>query len=362
MANHHTRQIPKLSAEDRRTLEYWARCSTTGEAMALRARIVLGSAAGSSDAALAEELDSTRATVGKWRRRFLDRGMEGLLDEPRSGAPRRIGDAEVEFVVRETLESPRPGAGRWSTRSMADRCGTSSSTVARIWQDFALQPHRDEMFELCLEPEFEPQVRDILGLYLHPPERAVVVCAAERSQTDAMDPARPTPSARPGLPEGRTDDRRRLRAISQIRELDIATNQAAVEWSERHRAVDFRKFLTGIGMVVPAGLEFHLVLDNFGTHKAAMIHDWLAASPRFHLHLTGTSGAWISQVEHWYANLPEPRGRHGKARGTQGLEEAIEGYLAAQIQNQKPFIWAKSADQIVDSLENDAQILLRQEA
>lgn len=344
MANHHTRQIPKLSAENRRALEYWARCSTTGEAMALRARIVLGSAAGRSDAALAEELGSTRATVGKWRRRFLDRGMEGLLDEPRSGAPRRIGDAEVEFVLRETLEAPRPGAKQWSTRSMADHCGVSPSTVARIWQDFALQPHRDEMFELRLEPVFEPQVRDILGLYLHPPERAVVVCAAERSQTDAMDATQPKPSVRPDLPDGRTDDRRRLRAISQIRDLDIATSQVTVEWSKRHRAVDFRKFLGDIGMVVPAGLEFHLVLDNFGTHEAAIIHDWLAAYPRFHLHLTGTSGAWISLVERWYSNLPEPQVRHGTRRSTQGLEESIDEYLAVRNGNPQPFIWTKSAD------------------
>ena len=177
MANHHTREIPELAADARRALEYWAQHSTTGEAMALRARIVLGSAAGRSDAALAEELGTTRATVGKWRRRFLEGGMDGLLDEPRSGAPRRIGDAKIEFVVRETLEAFRPGAKQWSTRTMASRCGASPATVARIWQDFALQPHRDETFGLCLEPVFEPQVRDILGLYLDPPERAVVLCA-----------------------------------------------------------------------------------------------------------------------------------------------------------------------------------------
>lgn len=351
MANHHTRQIPGLTADDRRALEYWAQHSTTGEAMALRARIVLGTAAGRSDAALAEELGTTRATVGKWRRRFLERGMEGLLDEPRSGAPRRIGDAKIEFVVRETLEAFRPGAKQWSTSTMASRCGASPATVARIWQDFALQPHRDETFGLCLEPVFEPQVRDILGLYLDPPERAVVLCAAEQSETDGMASTQPMPSGRPSLPGGRTEDRR-LRAYSQIRDLDIVANRVTVQWSKRHRAVDFRKFMKGIGTDVPAGLEFHLVLDNFGTHKAAMIHDWLAAYPRFHLHLTATSGAWISRVEHWYANLPEQQVGHGTPRDTQGLEDAIEKYLAVQSGNSRPFIWTKSADQIVNSLES----------
>lgn len=351
MANHHTRRIPKLTADDRKALEYWAQHSTTGEAMALRARIVLGTAAGRSDAALAEELGSTRATVGKWRRRFLDRGMEGLLDEPRSGAPRQIGDAKVEFVVRETLEASRPGTMHWSTRSMASRCGTSPSTVARIWQDFALQPQRDETFKLRLEPVFEPQVQDILGLYLDPPERAVVVCAVEQSQTDAMDSTQPMPTARPGLPEGRTEDRRRLQASSQIGELDIAASRVTVQWSKRHRRVEFHKFLNAIGTTVPPGLEFHLVLDNFGTHKAAMIHDWLAAYPRFHLHLTATSGAWISKVEYWYANLPEQEARHETPRNAQGLEEAIEEYLAVQSGTSHPFIWTKSVEQIVDPLQ-----------
>lgn len=349
MANHHTRQIPELTADDRRALEYWAQHSTTSEAMALRARIVLGTAAGRSDAALAEDLGSTRATVGKWRRRFLDQGMEGLLDEPRSGAPIQIGDAKVELVVRETLEASRPGAQHWSTRSMASRCGASPSTVARIWQDFALQPHRDETFKLCLEPVFEPQVRDILGLYLDPPERAVVVCAAEPSQTDGTDFTQPMPSARPGQPDGRTEDRWRLQAFSQIRELDIAASRVTVNWSKRHRTVEFHKFLNAIGTTVPPGLEFHLVLDNFGTHKAAMIHDWLAAYPRFHLHITATSGAWISKVEHWYANLLEHQFRHETPRNAQGLEEAIEKYLAVQSGTSHPFIWTKSVAQIVNS-------------
>lgn len=349
MANHHTRQIPELTADDRRALEYWTQHSTTGEAMALRARIVLGTAAGRSDAALAEDLGSTRATVGKWRRRFLDQGMEGLLDEPRSGAPIHIGDAKVELVVRETLEASRPGAQHWSTRSMASRCGASPSTVARIWQDFALQPHRDETFKLCLEPVFEPQVLDILGLYLDPPERAVVVCAAEQSQTDGTGTTQPLLSAQPGQPDGQTEDRRRLQAFSQIRELDVAASRVTIQWSKRHRTVEFHKFLNAIGTTVPPGLEFHLVLDNFGTHKAAMIHDWLAAYPRFHLHITATSGAWISKVEHWYANLPEHQFRHETPRNAQGLEEAIEKYLAVQSGTSHPFIWTKSVAQIVNS-------------
>lgn len=343
MANHHTREIPELTADARRALEYRAQYSTTSEAMALRARIVLGSAAGRRDATLAEELSSTRATVGKWRKRFLERGMEGLLDAPRSGAPRRIGDAKVELVVRETLEASRPGVKHWSTRSMADHCGASPATVARIWQDFALQPQLDETFGLCLESVFEPDVRDILGLYLDPPERAVVVCAAEPSQTGAVDSGEPMPAVRPVPPEGRTDGRR-LQSFSQIRELDVAASRVTFQPPKRHRTVDFRKFLKRVGTEVPAGLEFHLVLDNFGTHKAAMIHDWLAAYPRFHLHLTATRGAWISRVEHWYASLPERQVGQGTHRETQGLAEAIEAYLAVRSGNSQPFIWTMSAD------------------
>lgn len=352
MANHHTRQIPKLTADDRRGLEHWVRDSTTSEVMALRARIVLGSAAGRNDSSLAEELGSTRATVGKWRRRFLARGMEGLLDEPRPGAPRRVGDDVVERVVRETLEAPRLGSKHLSTRSMAARCGLSPSTVSRIWQDFGLQPHREETFQLCEEPLFEPKVRDILGLYLHPPERAVVLCVAEQLQAEATNPSQPMSSMQPDFPERRTDDQWERRSSRLITALEDATVQRITKWSKRHRTVDFRKFLNGIGTAVPTGLEFHLVLDNFRTHKAAMIHDWLALYPRFHLHITATSGAWISLVKRWFADLPEQQIRHGTPRYTQELEEAIEGYLAVQNENPQPFIWTKSAEQIVNSLEN----------
>ena len=352
MANHYTRQIPKLTADDRRGLEYWVRDSTTNDGMGLRARIILGSAAGRSDVSLAEELGSTRATVGKWRKRFLARGMEGLLDEPRQGAPRRVGDDVVERVVRETLEAPRLGSKHLSTRSMAARCGLSPSTVSRIWQDFGLQPHREETFQLCEEPLFAPKVRDIMGLYLHPPERAVVLCVAAQSQTEATNPTQPMSSTRPNFRERRTDDHWERRSSRLIAALEDATVQLITRWSKRHRAVDFRKFLNDIGTTVPAGLEFHLVLDNFGTHKAVMIHDWLEAYPRFHLHITATSGAWTSQVKHWFANLPEQQIRHGTPRNTQELEEAIEEYLAGRNENPQPFIWTKSAEQIANSLEN----------
>ena len=352
MANHHTRQIPKLTADDRRGREYWVRDSTTNEVLALRARIVLGSAAGRSDSSLAGELGSTRATVGKWRRRFLARGMEGLLDEPRQGAPRRVGDDVVERVVRETLDAPRLGSKQLSTRSMAARCGLSPSTVSRIWQDFALQPHREEMFQLCEEPLFAPKVRDIMGLYLHPPERAVVLCVAAQSQTEATNPTQPMSSTRPNFRERRTDDQWERRSSRLITALEDATVQFIARWSKRHRAVDFHKFLNGIGTAVPSGLEFHLVLDNFGTHEAAMIHDWLEAYPRFHLHITATSTAWVSQVKRWFADLLEQQIRPGTPRNTQELEEVIEEYVAAQNQNPQPFIWTKSADQIVNSFEN----------
>ena len=352
MANHHTRQIPKLTADDRKGLEYWVRDSTTNEVLALRARIILGSAAGHSDSSLAEELGSTRATVGKWRRRFLARGMEGLLDEARPGAPRRVGDDDVERVVRETLEAPRLGSKQLSTRSMAAHCGLSPSTVSRIWQDFGLQPHREETFQLCEEPLFAPQVRDIMGLYLHPPERAVVLCVAAQPKAEATNPTQPMSSMQPDFRERRTDNHWERRSSSLITALEDATVQLVTKCSKRHPTVDLRKFVNGIGTAVPAGLEFHLVLDNFGTYKAAMIHDWLAPYPRFHLHITATSGAWISLVKRWFADLPEQQIRHGTPHDTQDLEEAIEEYLAVQNQKPQPFIWTKSGEQIVNSLKN----------
>ena len=352
MANHHTREVPKLSREQRSELQRWLRRNKTAQALALRARIVLQSASGKSDQAVASMLGTTRATVGKWRRRFLREGCEGLLDEPRPGAPRRVSDEDVERVVRRTLETLPRGATQWSTRSMARECGLSFATVGRIWRAFALQPHRSETFKLSKDPWFVEKVRDIVGLYLHPPERAVVLCVDEKSQIQALDRTQPVLPLRPGVPRRQTHDYQRNGTTSLFAALNTATGEVIGKCYRRHRSVEFKKFLALIDKAVPADLEIHLVLDNYGTHKTAMIHNWLARRPRYQLHFTPTSASWINQVERWFAEITRQQIRRGSFRSTQALEKAIQEYLAVYNEDPKPFVWTKSADQILESLKN----------
>ena len=351
MANHYTRQIPDLSEAQRQELQRWVRRSKTAQALVLRARIVLETAAGKSDLKVAGELGTTRGTVGKWRRRFLHAGCDGLLDEPRPGAPRTIGDDDVERVVVQTLETIPAGATHWSTRSMAKACGLSAATISRIWRAFGLKPHRCETFKLSRDPLFIEKVRDIVGLYLHPPERAVVLCVDEKPQIQALERSQPVLPMRPGLPERRTHDYRRHGTTSLFAALDVATGEVLGRCFPRHRAVEFRRFLDDIAKAVPEDLDIHLVLDNYGTHKTAMIHDWLVGQPRFHLHFTPTSASWINQVERWFAAITERQIRRGTHRSTTELEQAIEEYLRVHNENSKPFIWTKSADHILESLK-----------
>jgi transposase len=357
MANHHTRAIPRLSSGEREELERWVRRPKTSQALALRARIVLASAAGESDGAVAARLGTTRVTVGKWRRRFVAARCDGLLDEARPGAPRKIGDAEVERVVTMTLESMPPDATHWSTRSMAKASGLSAATVGRIWQAFALKPHRVETFKLSSDPLFIEKVRDIVGLYLHPPERAVVLCVDEKSQIQALDRTQPLLPLRPGLAERRTHDYKRHGTTSLFAALNVATGEVLGQCHRRHRAVEFRKFLRAIDRAVPDDREVHVVLDNYGTHKTAMIHRWLARHPRFHLHFTPTSASWLNLVERWFALLTEKQIRRGTHRSTAQLEKAIAEYLDIYNQDPKPFVWTKTADQILDTLKSYCKVI-----
>ena len=235
---------------------------------------------------------------------------------------------------------------------MAKACGLSAATVSRIWRAFALKPHRYETFKLSRAPLFIEQVRDIVGLYLHPPERAVVLCVDEKAQIQALDRMQPVLPMRPGLPERRTHDYCRHGTTALFAALNVATAEVVGKCYRRHRAIEFRRFLNGIAKAVPEGLDMHLVLDNYGTHKTAMIHDWLARRPQFHLHFTPTSASWINQVERWFAALTEQQIRRGSHRSTSQLEQAIKQYLAVYNENPKPFIWTKSADQIFESLKN----------
>ena len=352
MANHHTRAVPEIDDGQREELERWLRRSKTGQALALRARIVLASAEGERDMGVAARLGTTRETVGKWRRRFIEKGCDGLLDEPRPGAPRTVSDADVERVVAMTLESMPRGATQWSTRSMAKACGMSSATVNRIWRAFGLQPHRTETFKLSADPLFIEKVRDVVGLYMAPPERAVVLCVDEKSQIQALDRTQPMLPLRPGKPARQTHDYKRNGTTSLFAALDIATGEVVGRCYPRHRSVEFRKFLTVIEKAVPKELDVHLVLDNYGTHRTAMIHKWLLRHPRFHLHFTPTSASWLNQIERWFAEITNKQIRRGSYRSTRELVRAIEDYLAVHNEDPGPFVWTKSADDILESLKS----------
>jgi transposase len=339
-----------LTAGERGTLEGWAQRRKTAQALALRARIVLACAEGKSNTAVAASLRLCKPTVGKWRGRFVAQRLEGLLDEPRPGAPRQISDAQVERVITLTLESIPSKATHWSTRLMARRCGMSQSAVSRIWRAFALQPHRSESFKLSHDPLFIEKVRDIVGLYLNPPERALVLCVDEKAQIQALDRTQPLLPMRPGQIERRTHDYERHGTTSLFAALEMASGKVIGECHRRHRAVEFRQFLDTVDAATPAELEVHLILDNYGTHKTPSIQRWLLRHPRYHLHFTPTGSSWINLVERWFATLTERQLRRGAHRSTRELEAALRHYVETYNQDPKPFAWTKTADEILEAV------------
>jgi transposase len=339
-----------LTADEQQALENWVRRPRSAQALALRARMILLCAQEFSNTEVASELRVTKQTVGKWRGRFLEKRLDGLLDETRPGTPRKLSDAEVERVLARTLESAPKNATHWSTRSLAEACGLSHSSVHRIWRAFALQPHRSETFKLSKDPLFIDKVRDIVGLYLNPPDRALVLCVDEKSQIQALDRSQPLLPMRPGQAERRAHDYKRHGTTSLFAALDVKTGQLIGECHRRHRSVEFRQFLDTIDAAVPRRFDVHLVLDNYGTHKTPLIHRWLVKRPRFHLHFTPTGTSWINQVERWFALLTEKRLRRSAFRSTRELEQAIRGYIASHNAQPKPFRWTKTADEILASV------------
>lgn len=339
-----------LSDDERETLERWARRPTSAQALALRCRIVLACAEGGHSNEVAERLGVSRATVGKWRRRFLEQRLEGLHDEPRPGAPRQIGDDAVEAVVVKTLEETPPDATHWSTRSMAKATGMSQSAVSRIWRAFGLKPHLVDTFKLSPDPLFVEKVRDVVGLYVNPPDGALVLCVDEKTQIQALDRTSPVLPLRPGLPERRTHDYVRGGTTNLYAALDVASGKVIADMTERHRAVEFRKFLNLINRNVPEDLDVHLVVDNVSTHKTPEIKKWLLRHPRFHLHFTPTYSSWINLVERWFAELTNKWLRRGTHRSTKELESAITNWIDQWNDEPKPFVWHKSADEILDTL------------
>jgi transposase len=286
-----------LADEEREVLERWARRPKSSQALALRCRIVLAAAVGKSNVEIAAELGCNRLTVGRWRSRFTERRLDGLHDEPRPGKPRSITDDDVERVIVKTLEEQPVGATHWSTRSMAAATGMSQSAVSRIWRAFALKPHQSESFKLSPDPQFIEKVRDIVGLYLNPPEAAVVLCVDEKAQIQALDRSAPVLPLMPGVPERRTHDYLRNGTTNLYAALDVASGQVINEMTPRHRAEEFRRFLNLIDKTVPDGLDVHVVLDNSSTHKAPTIQRWLVRHPRFTFHFTPTYSSWLNLVE-----------------------------------------------------------------
>jgi len=344
-----------VTAEERETLLRWVQRRTTAQALAQRARLVLAAAEGKSNQEIVARLRVTPQTVSKWRRRFLAHRLDGLLDEPRPGAPRQIQDADVERVVTLTLERAPKAATHWSTRSMAKEVGMSQSAVSRIWRAFALQPHRSETFKLSKDPLFIEKVRDIVGLYLNPPDRGLVLCVDEKSQIQALDRTQPLLPMRPGQIERRTHDYQRHGTTSLFAALVVKSGEIVAECHRRHRSLEFRRFLNRIDANTPVGLDVHLTLDNYGTHKTPAIHRWLVRHPRFHVHFTPTGATWLNLVERFFAALTEKQIRRGIYRSTRELETAIERYIEYHNDQPKPFVWTKTADEILESVSRFCQ-------
>jgi transposase len=340
-----------LTDDERRALAGLAGRRRTAQGLARRARIVLLAADGLENKEICARLDVDANSVGKWRRRFAEGRIDGLLDEPRPGRPRAIGDEEIAETIRLTLETTPRGATHWSLRSMAAAVGHAPSTVHRIWQAFGLQPHRVETFKLSKDPLFVEKVRDIVGLYMAPPERALVLCVDEKSQIQALDRTQPVLPMRPGQAERRSHDYTRHGTLSLFAALDIATGKVIGKCFARHRGSEFLRFLREIEANVPLDLDTHLVMDNYATHKTPAIQRWLARHPRWHVHFTPTSASWINQVERFFAELTEKQIRRGVHRSTRELEKAIRDYIDVVNDRPKPFRWTKSADNILASIK-----------
>ena len=339
-----------LSDEERTVLERYVRRGTTAQRLATRAKIVLLCADGMENQKVARRLRTSALTVSKWRRRFAKDRLDGLLDEPRPGAPRTISDDAVEAAIVRTLETTPRGATHWSTRQLAKAVGMGKSSVQRIWHAFGLKPHRTESFQLSKDPLLVEKVRDIVGLYMSPPDNALVLCADEKSQIQALDRTQPLLPLRPGQVERRTHDYERHGTTTLFAALDTLTGKVIGECRARHRAVEFRKFLDLIEDSVPDDLDVHVVLDNYATHKAPIIKAWLAKRPRYHLHFTPTHGSWLNQVERWFGLLTQRQIKRGAHRSVAALKAAIAEFLAAHNDDPKPFVWTKSADDILASI------------
>jgi transposase len=345
------RQPLTVTDDEREVLVRWSRRPKAPHSIAQRARIVLLAADGMTNVAVADKVGINQATVVKWRKRFLARRLDGLVDEPRPGAPRTITDEDVEAVVVRTLEDKPADATHWSTRDLAKRTGISPSSVGRIWHAFGLKPWLTDTFKLSEDPQFVDKVRDVVGLYMNPPVHAVVMCVDEKTSIQALDRTQPILPMRPGQIERRTHDYKRNGVTDLFAALNLATGQVVHQTRPQHRAIEFRKFLDAIDASVPAGLDVHVVLDNSSTHKTPAIHRWLLRHPRFTFHFTPTSSSWLNLVERWFAELTNRMLRRSAHKNVAALTEDLNAWIAAWNDNPRPFVWHKTADQILDGLK-----------
>jgi transposase len=350
--------LPELVLTDleRQTLQGWERRRSTAQALALRSRIVLACAEGVSNMDVVRRLGVSPPTVNKWRRRFIEDRLDGLSDEPRPGAPRTVTDEQVEHVVVTTLEQAPPNNDlHWSTRTMAAATGMSQSAISRIWRAFELKPHVVQTWKLSTDPLFIDKVRDVVGLYLEPPKKAMVLCVDEKSGMQALDRTAPTLPIMPTTPARRTHDYVRHGTTSLFAALDIATGTVIGQHQRRHRHQEFLKFLKTVDASTPADLDLHLVCDNYATHKTPEIKTWLIRHPRFHLHFTPTGSSWLNLVERWFAELTNRKLRRSAHRGIAELEADVEKWIDAWNDDPKPFVWTKTADEILANLARYCQ-------
>jgi transposase len=347
--------VVELTETERAQLESWARRRSSAQALALRSRIVLLADEGLNNTEIAARMGVAVSSARKWRNRFAEHRLDGLLDEPRPGRPRTITDDKVEEVIIKTLETTPKNATHWSTRSMAREVGLTQSAVLRIWKAFGLQPHRQQTWKLSKDPQFIDKVRDIVGLYLNPPERAVVLCVDEKSQIQALDRTAPILPMLPGTPERATHDYKRAGTSSLYAALDLTTGKVIGRTHARHRAIEFKKFLQTLDREVPAHLDVHLVLDNSSTHKTPAIQKWLAAHPRFVVHFTPTSSSWLNLVERWFAELTTKLLRRGAHRSVRELNADIRAWIDTWNDDPRPFVWTKTADEILESIARYCQ-------